>query len=416
MRCCGRRESRNLIVTETNSQPDLQPSTDLPHWLVVILAASVGVIAANLYYAQPLVALISKSIGLAPEVAGLVVTLTQVGYGLGVLCLVPLGDILESRKLILVLIGVAILGILGLGFVTSAVPYFLCAFATGVGSAGVQVIVPYAAHFSSEENRGRVIGSVTSGLMMGIMLSRPVASFLSDLFSWHAVFILSAVMMIAIGAMLLALMPKKEPTTKDLHYFSLLRSMLSLLATQPLLIRRAFYQACLFGAFCFYWTATPLLLGGSDFKLSQSMIAVFALVGFAGAIVAPFAGRAADRGLIPQATLASIAGVAGAFVITQFFPLGSTASLIMLGVGAIILDAGTSANLILGQRSIFALGAAYRSRLNALYISTIFIGGGIGSAIGAWAYAHGGWPFASWVGLCLPAAALAVFLTEKRRR
>lgn len=404
-------EVSRVTVTEEALET---PVTELPKWLVVALAVSIGVIAANLYYAQPLVALISRSIGLAPEVAGLVVTFTQIGYGLGVLCLVPLGDILESRRLILTLITIAILGILGLAFSTSAIPYFLSAFATGVGSAGVQVIVPYAAHFSSEKNRGRVIGSVTSGLMMGIMLSRPVASFLSDLFSWHAVFVLSAALMVMIGAMLLAVMPKKEPTTRGLHYFSLLRSMLSLFASQPLLRRRAFYQACIFGAFCFYWTATPLLLGGPDFKLSQSMIAIFALVGFAGAVVAPFAGQAADRGWIPQATLASIGGVAAAYLLTQFFPLGSIPSLISLGVGAIVLDAGTSANLILGQRSIFSLGDAYRSRLNALYIATIFVGGGIGSAIGAWAYAHGGWPFASWIGLCLPGAALVVFLTEKR--
>ncbi len=399
---------------QTTVPPTSPETAEIPGWLILALAVSVGVIAANLYYAQPLVALISRSIGLSPEVAGLVVTLTQIGYGLGVLCLVPLGDILESRRLILSLLAIAIFGILGLAFVTSAVPYFICAFATGVGCAGVQVIVPYAAHFSSEANRGRVIGSVSSGLMVGIMLSRPIASFLSDLFSWHAVFVLSAALMVGIGAMLVGLMPKKEPTVRNLHYFSLLRSMLSLYVSQPLLRRRAFYQACVFGAFCFYWTATPLLLGGPDFHFSQSAIAIFALIGFAGAVVAPLAGRAADRGWIPQATLLSFAGVAAAFVMTHIFKLGTWPSLFTLGLGAIVLDAGTSANLILGQRAIFALGDEYRSRLNALYISTIFIGGGLGSAIGAWSYAHGGWPFAAWVGLALPALAFAAFLTEKR--
>ena len=383
--------------------------------LVTALAVAVGVIAANLYYAQPLVALISKSIGVAPEVAGLVVTLTQIGYGLGVLCLVPLGDVMESRKLIVGLISIAVIGILGLAFAGQAVPYFLAAFATGVGCSGVQVIMPYVAHFSSEAERGRVIGSVTSGLMMGIMLSRPMASFLTDLLSWHAVFVLSAILMTGIAAMLYAVLPNKEPSARDLRYFGLLRSMVSLLFAQPLLRRRAFYQACLFGAFCFYWTATPLLLGGPVFGLSQSMIAAFALVGFAGAVVAPFAGRAADRGWVPQATVASIGGVAAAFAITHVFRLGSTASLVSLGIGAIVLDAGTSANLILGQRSIFALGAHFRSRLNALYIAMIFIGGGLGSALGAWAYARGGWEFASLVGLSLPGLAFAAFLTEPRR-
>ena len=387
---------------------------NLPTWLVISLATAVGVIAANLYYAQPLVALISKSIGLEPEVAGLVVTLTQLGYGLGVLTLVPLGDIIESRKLILSLIAVALFGLLGLAFVSHPIPYFIAAFATGIGSAGVQVIIPYAAHFSTNESRGRVIGTVSSGLMMGIMLSRPAASFMSDLFGWHSVFILSGVMMVLIGVMLMFLLPPKPPTTRGLRYTHLLLSMLKLFTTQPLLRRRAFYQACLFGAFCFYWTAMPLLLGGPEFHFSQSKIAIFALIGFAGAVVAPFAGTAADRGYVKIATLASILSVATGYLLTHLFALGSIGSLIMLALGAIVLDAGTSANLIIGQRVIFELGADVRGRLNALYIATIFIGGAAGSALGAWSYAYGGWPFAAWAGLCLPAAALVVFATEKQ--
>lgn len=143
--------------------------------LVFLLATAVGVTAANLYYAQPLVALISRSLGLAPSAAGLVVTLTQIGYGLGVLLVVPLGDIVENRRLILTQIGLTVLGLLGLAFATEVIPYFIAAFATGLGASCVQMIVPYSAHLVPEKSRGRMVGSMMSGLMVGIMLSRPVA-------------------------------------------------------------------------------------------------------------------------------------------------------------------------------------------------------------------------------------------------
>ena len=386
----------------------------LPRWLVILLAASISVIAANLYYAQPLVALISHSLGIAPEAAGLVVTLTQMGYGLGVLCLVPLGDLIESRKLIVTMIGVATLGLLGLAFASSPLPYFVAAFATGLGSASVQVIMPYSAHFASDAKRGEVIGSLTSGLMLGIMLSRPIASLMSDLLSWHAVFVLSAVMMCIVATTLIILLPARKPTGSNLNYFSLLRSMLLLFTTKPLLRRRAVYQACLFGAFCFFWTATPLLLGGPTFGFSQSQIAVFALVGVSGAVSAPFAGKAADRGWVWPATFVSLLIGSLSFLLTHIFQLGTTGSLITLVFGAILLDAGVTANLVLGQRVIFELGAEYRSRFNALYIATIFIGGGAGSLLGGWSYARGGWPLASWVGFVMPLTALFFFFTEKK--
>ncbi|MBC7370991.1 MAG: MFS transporter, partial [Bdellovibrionaceae bacterium] len=151
-------------------------STSMPRSLILLLATAVGVIAANLYYAQPLTAMISHALGLAPEAAGLVVTLTQLGYGLGVLFFAPLGDIVENRRLVLTLIGVAIFGLLGLAYVTEWIPYCIAAFATGVGASSVQIIVPFAAHLTPDAKRGQVVGNLMSGLMLGIMLSRPIAS------------------------------------------------------------------------------------------------------------------------------------------------------------------------------------------------------------------------------------------------
>lgn len=381
---------------------------------VTLLATAIAVIAANLYYAQPLVAMISHSLGLAPEAAGLVVTFTQAGYGMGVLFIVPLGDIVETRKLLLSAIGLAIVGLLGLAFVDHALPYFVAAFATGLGTSAVQIIMPYGAHFASDDRRGHVVGRMTSGLMIGIMMSRPVASLVSEWFGWHAVFITAAVMMSMIALILYRALPPRPPVNKDLHYFAVLRSLIKILWRTPILRRRAFYQGGLFGSFCLFWTASPLFLLGPEFHLSQTAIALFALVGVSGAVSAPFAGRAADRGHSRLATALAMVACMVSFLMNQAFPAGSMTSLLALVVSAILLDAGITANLVLGQRAIFALDPALRSRLNGLYIAIIFIGGASGSALGAWSYARGGWSLSSWVGFAMPALAFLVFLTEKK--
>lgn len=389
-------------------------SSTLSRPLVILLAAAVGVIAANLYYAQPLVAMISRALSLSPEVAGLVVTLTQAGYGLGVLLVVPLGDIVENRRLVITMIAVTILGLLGLAFATEQLPYFIAAFATGVGASTVQILVPYAAHFAPEAKRGQVVGSLMSGLMLGIMLSRPVSSLLTDLFSWHAVFILSASLMTLLGAVLFRVLPPRVPGNGNLRYLTLLRSMAHLFLNTPVLRRRALYQAGLFGAFCLFWTASPLLLAGPHFGLSQTGIAVFALVGVAGAVSAPFAGQMADRGWSSAATMTAIVASSASFLLSHFFPMGSTVSLLALAAAAVLLDAGVSANLVLGQRAIFGLDPKVRGRLNGLFIATTFVGGAAGSMLGAWAYAKGGWDLTSLVGFLLPAAAFVYFLTNRK--
>lgn len=384
--------------------------------LTLLLGLAVGVLAANLYYAQPLSALMAQSLGLDIAAAGLVVTLTQMGYGTGVLFLVPLGDLLENRRVILTLIGVAIVALLGIGFSTHLVTYLMAAFFLGVGASAIQIIVPYATHLSPPEIRGQVVGSLMSGLMIGIMLSRPIAGLVSDLASWHAVFYFSAILMAALIVILYFNIPVRTPNRGTLRYSDLLLSMASLLFTYPILRRRAFYQACMFAAFCLFWTAVPLLLSSPEFHLSQSAIAFFALVGVTGAVSAPIVGRMADRGYTNLATTLAFFAGAVSFLLSHLVPLGSTLSLAFLALGAVLLDAGVSANLVLGQRGIFTLPAEFRGRLNSLYIALIFIGGAFGSFIGAWAYAHGQWQLTSWIGFALPAIGFAYFLTERLDR
>ncbi|HEX7688237.1 MAG TPA: MFS transporter, partial [Burkholderiaceae bacterium] len=227
--------------------------------ITLLLAFACGLIAANLYYAQPLAGPIGASLGLAPAATGLIVTLTQVGYGLGLLFIVPLGDLVESRRLVRTLIALAGLALLGAALSTRPAPFLAAVLAIGLVSVAAQVLVPYAAHLAPEAHRGRVVGNVMSGLLTGIMLARPAASFIAQAASWHAVFFLSAAAMAALAVLMGTALPPRRPSA-TLRYVELHASMARLARTTPVLQRRAAYQAAMFGAFSVFWTTTPLLL------------------------------------------------------------------------------------------------------------------------------------------------------------
>ena len=376
----------------------------------LLLAAACGLIAANLYYAQPLAGPIGASLGLAPAATGLIVTLTQIGYGTGLLFIVPLGDLVETRKLVRILIALAALALLGAALSTQPLPFFAAVLTIGLVSVAARVLVPYAAHMAPPAHRGRMVGNVMSGLLMGIMLARPVASFITQFASWHAVFFLSAAAMALLALLLgVALPPRQSSST--LRYGQLLASMVRLARTTPVLQRRALYQAAMFGAFSLFWTTAPLRLM-AEFHLSQSGIALFALAGVAGAIASPIAGRLADAGHGRIATLMAMTCAIAAFALSRAGAPGSVPALAALVAAGIVLDFGVTTNLVVGQRAIFALGADVRSRLNGLYMATFFAGGALGSAFGGLAFARGGWPAAAWLGLALPVAALAYCATE----
>lgn len=399
------------------TSPDAAIPGDTPRTIsagmTFLLAAACGLIAANLYYAQPLAGPIRASLGLSPEATGLIVTLTQIGYGLGLLLIVPLGDLLENRRLILTMIGMAALALIAAGLAPTAGAFLAAALLIGLASVAVQIIVPFAAHMAPEAARGQVVGNVMSGLMAGIMLARPVSSFIADILSWRAVFFLSTLVMGLLALVLAKALPQRRPQSA-LRYGDLLASLGHLALHTPILQRRALYQAALFGAFSLFWTVTPLVLAGPAFSLSQSGIALFALAGAAGTVAAPIAGRLADRGWSRPATAGAMILGASAFLVTHLVPEGSTLSLGLFVAAAILLDFGATVNIVLGQRAIFALGAESRSRLNGLYMATFFAGGAIGSAVGGWAFAHGGWAWASWAGMALPVAALLYWMTERR--
>ena len=376
-----------------------------------LLAVAVGVVVANLYYAQPLVGPIAAATGLAPGAAGLIVTLTQVGYCLGLLFIVPLGDMLENRRLAITLLLANACALAVAALSANPLSFLLAALAIGLTSVTTQVLVPIAAHLSAPERRGQTVGTVMSGLLLGIMLSRPIASLVADAFGWHAIFGLSATLTVGLACVLRWRLPRRQPQAA-MPYPQLLASLLHLLRTTPILRRRAAYQFCIFGAFSLFWTTVPLYLASPAFGLSQTGIAIFALVGVAGALASPFAGRRADQGLSRSTTGMAIGAVMLAFAAPLLLHGGRQFELGLLVLAAVVLDMGVAANLVLGQRALFALGAELRARLNALYIAIFFLGGALGSALGGWTYAHHGWSGVLVAGLLLPAIALAFYLTE----
>jgi predicted MFS family arabinose efflux permease len=401
-------ESKRMTMNATiESTPG--PDT-LSQRLTVVLAAACGMVAANIYYAQPLIAPISAALGLSHAAAGLIVTMTQIGYGTGLLLIVPLGDLVENRALICAVIMLGAAALLAAAFATHALPFLLAALFIGVGSVAVQIIIPYAAHLAPEAIRGRVVGNVSTGLMLGIMLARPVSSFITAALSWHAVFFCSAALMIVLAAVLWMTLPKRRPLAR-MHYGELLLSMPQLVRATPLLRRRALYQASLFGAFTLFWTVAPLQLAG-EFGFTQRGIALFALAGVAGVFAAPIAGRLADSGHSRIATLVAMLLAAAGFLATYIGVPGSMLNLACLVVAAIAIDIGVQGNVVLGFRAIFALGHEHRSRLNGLYMATFFAAGAAGSGVGAFAFAQGGWMLASAIGLALPVAGLLYAATE----
>ena len=378
-----------------------------------LLAAACGLIVANIYYVQPLAGPISHALGLPPAAAGLIVTMTQAGYGLGLLLIVPLGDLIENRALIRTMVLLAAAALALAGIAGQALPFLACALAVGLGSVAVQILVPYASHLAPEAERGRVVGKVMGGLMFGIMLARPAASLIADLVSWRAVFLISSGLMLGVAAVLSRLLPLRKPD-QGLSYGALMASMAQLMARTPTLGRRALYQASMFGAFSVFWTATPLLLTGPRYGLSQTGVALFALFGAAGAISAPLTGRWADKGLTRVGSALAMAAASAAFLLSRLAPDHSFAGIALLAISGVVLDFAVTANLVFGQRAIYVLGAHTRARMNGLYMATFFVGGAVASALAGWSYAQGGWAWTSLLGAALPLMALAYFASEPK--
>lgn len=378
--------------------------------LVALFSLCAGVLVANLYYAQPIIELIGPAVGLSAQSASVIVSLTQIGYAIGLFFLVPLADLLENRRLLMISGVAAAASLVGAALSSQPGVFLLVSLLLGLSSVSVQILIPLAAHLAPEALRGRTVGTIMGGLLSGILLSRPLSSMAAQWFGWRAVFFIAAGMTLATVLIIAMTLPRRVPQHRA-SYGSLLASLWHLFTRFAVLRQRALLQGLLFAAFSLFWTAAPLELA-TRYGLSQSQIGVFALVGALGAVAAPIAGRLADAGHTRVASFAAMVVAALAFIPGL---IHGHAGLYGLALTGIVLDFAVQMNMVLGQRAVYALDAHSRARLNALYMTAIFAGGAVGSAIASALYTHAGWHGVVAAGSGLALVALAALAMTSRR-
>jgi predicted MFS family arabinose efflux permease len=383
-----------------------QPAS-LSGLMVAFLAFCCGAVVANLYYAQPIVELIAPQIGLSSANASLIVSLTQFGYALGLLLLVPLADLMENRRLVVGFTLAASVTLLCAGLTHSPSMFLVFSLLIGLTSVAVQILVPLAAHLAPEATRGRVVGNIMSGLLLGILLSRPLSSLLVEVFGWRGVFYSAAALMAVIALITAAALPRRVPTHQA-TYAALIGSVFTLARRHPVLRQRSVYQGLLFASFSLFWTLAPIELMRHH-GFSQAQVAIFALVGAVGAVAAPIAGRLADAGHGHRGTRVALL-LAPASLLIAALP-GS--SYLWLVVCAVLLDFAVQLNMVLGQREVYAIDPHSRARLNAVYMTSIFVGGALGSLVASPLYEHFGWNLSAASVALLPTLALVMFLGRK---
>jgi predicted MFS family arabinose efflux permease len=375
--------------------------------LVLLLAIACGAAVANLYYVQPLLNVVGDAFGVSDSEAGLLVTCAQVGYLAGLALLVPLGDLLERRRLITILLIAAAAAAAVCAAAPSIVVLGAGLVAVGAMSVVAMILVPLAATLAGPQQRGQVVGTVMSGLLIGILLSRTLSGLVAELGGWRLVFALAAVGMLALAVALRRGLSPVAPT-EHLRYSELLRSVVSLVRSEPVLRQRMVLGALSMGGFSVLWTSIAFLLAKPPYDYSEGVIGLFGLAGLGGALVAPIVGRLTDRGhdrsslvVLLVATLASWGLLA----------LGAS-SLAALIAGIVVFDAGVQGSHINNQNAIYRLHPEARSRLTTAYMVAFFTGGVLGSVLSATVYAAEGWG-----ATCLLGAAFALIaLVVSRRR
>lgn len=407
--CAARPARREAETQQTLTTP-----------LTLLFAFAVGVIVMNLFAAQPLVGPIAQALGLPASMTGAIAMLPQLGYALGLVLLVPLTDLLENRRLIVRTLAVCAALLAAAMFTRSGTVFLAAIFFAGASSSVIQMLVPMAASMAHETHRGRAVGNVMSGLMLGILLSRPLASVGAAMIGWRAFYGVAAGANALLALALTSLLPKRTPSATT-HYGALLRSLMTLLLTERVLQRRSLSAALGMGAFSAFWTAIGLRLTHAPFGLDLYEIGAFALAGAAGVVATPLAGYAGDRragrlalriGHLSMLAAWLASGIAGAGWF-GFTPGAHRAlALGLLVAGAATLDAGVVTDQTLGRRAINLMNPAARGRLNGLFVGIFFVGGALGASLAGVAWASAGWSGVCAVGLAFAAAALALGLVS----
>ena len=377
---------KDTLSTDLTARP-------LSTTLVTVMAAAIGLIVANLYYLQPLLHQVKGDFEVSPASATLLLSLTQFGYAAGLALVVPLGDLIARRRLVVAIFIVAALLMAVGALLTSFVAFATITLFIGLASVGGQVIVPFAADLAEPSQRGRVIGRVMTGMLLGILLSRTVSGLVAQAASWRTVYWGAAVLLALMAYVLHRVLPD-EPVRSHVPYAKLVAGSIALLITLPQLRRRAWFGALIFAAFNALWTTLSFHLSASPFHYSNGVIGLFGLFGVGGVIAANLAGHSADRRRSHLATIVSAVLIGVSFVILYF----GRHWFVAIALGILILDAGMQGLHVTNQSIIYALMPESRSRINSAYMVCCFVGASVGSFAAGQLYAACGWAGDCWLG------------------
>jgi predicted MFS family arabinose efflux permease len=380
------------------------------------MAFTCGAVVANLYYAQPLLHTIAVRLHTSQASASLLVTVTQLAYAAGLLLIVPVGDIVRRRPLFAAMLAVDTAAVLASAFAPNLQTLGALAVVIGLTSVVVQMLIPFAATLAAPHERGQVLGTVVGGLLTGILLSRTFSGIVAQWLGWRGVFAIAAVVMAVTTIVLYRAMPDR-PRELTVGYGTQLRAVLAVARSQPVLRWRTLIGACGFAGFSAFWTTVSFLLAGPHYRFSQLDIGLFALAGAAGALASAFGGRQLDAR--PQLRWAATGGTLVLQLVSYgLISLGGTQlrwlGLTLLVIGVLGMDAGVQGGNLVSQSVIYGLVPGARSRLTAVYMTTLFLGGAAGSAAGAHAYQLWGWGGASAAAAFFPAVALIGWLAVGR--
>jgi predicted MFS family arabinose efflux permease len=365
-----------------------EPATGTPRSLVLLLAVACALSVANVYYAQPLLDAIGREFGMAEGAVGIVVTATQLGCALALLFVVPLGDLLDRRRLMIGQLALLVLALAAVALSANAPWLLIGMVALGLlGTAMTQGLLALSAALAAPGERGRVVGAAQGGVVIGLLLARVLAGVVADAWGWRAVYLVSAVLAAALAAVLARRLPQRRLPTVRLGYWALLRSLCVLLATERVLRVRGTIALLMFAAFSAFWTALVLPLSAPPYALTHTAVGAFGLVGAVGVLMAARAGRLADRGHGERTTAAGLALLCLSWVPIAFLEQ----SLWALALGVLVLDVALQALHVTNQAMVFGISAQAHSRLVGGYMMFYAAGSGLGSIASTAAYAQAGW-------------------------
>ena len=352
-------------------------------WLMTIAA---GAAVASNYYPQPLLDTIATELNVSYAAVGIIVTASQIGYGIGLLLLVPLGDKFEKKGLITGMMVLTALGLLTSALSSNLNLLLLGTVITGLFSAVTQMLVPFAALLAPAESKGRAVGMVMSGLLIGILLGRTISGALASLGNWRTVYFVASFVMLLLAGLIWRSLPNHRQQT-SIVYTQLISSVIRLVIQHPVLRTRALLGFLSFVLFALFWTPLAFLLSQPPYQYSEAIIGLFGLAGVAGALAANWAGKASDRGHNREASL-----IALVVLLLSWVPLWfATSSLWALILGVIVLDLAAQLLHVSNMSAVMRINPDMRNRLNSGYMTVYFMGGALGSLTAAAVYQYAGW-------------------------